>query len=61
MMPDQSNQKQTNLDSKTSATIRKVVGDSLRQNLNRETCQMSPYLESLVDEFRRRESASSNS
>jgi hypothetical protein len=45
------------IDPRTSRSICDAVGERLQQNLRPETSRLSPHLEQLMDELRRRDSA----
>ena len=44
------------IDPRTSRSICDAVGERLQQNLRPETSRLSPHLEQLMDELRRRDS-----
>jgi len=43
------------IDRKTSRSIIEAVGERLQQNLRPETSRLSPHLQHLLDELRRRD------
>jgi hypothetical protein len=43
------------IDQKTSRSIRDAIGERLKQDVRPETSPLSPYLQRLVEELRRRD------
>ncbi len=56
-MPDATGSKPADISAATSASIRKLVADGLRQRLVNDTAPLPPHLQNLLDEMRRRELA----
>ena len=55
-MNGQSTDSVETIDRKTSRSIIEAVGERLQQNLRPETSRLSPRLQHLMDELRRRDS-----
>ena len=55
-MNGQSTNSVETIDRKTSRSIIEAVGERLQQSLRPETSRLSPRLENLMDELRRRDS-----
>ncbi len=61
-MPDATGSKPADISAATSAAMRKLVADGLRQRLsNGGTAPLPPRLQTLLDEMRRRELAGGES
>jgi hypothetical protein len=61
IMPDATAPKPADITAATSASLRKVVADGLRQRLSDKAAPLPPRLQSLLDEMRRRELACGDS